>query len=222
MSPRVAPAIAAASLAIALAACSAAATPTAAPTDAMHPVPVPSAVPTPAATTPVAPPITTPSIDAGNVTDSTAGPEVSIEPAGTGTIRVTLADPAARAWRIAVEGTGDHAGDAWVLTVQTGDVAPDITTIETANGVTGEPVVQEGLQAGTAKGRICAASLPVCVVASSVALPSGGNGTLGLELIRTDPAVAMNVAGSTAAWPADPFVLGPWTTTEAFPWEAGT
>ena len=79
---------------------------------------------------------------------------------------------------------------------------------------------QPSLEMGATTGKVCSASLPMCVRLASVQLPHGGNGILVLALTRTDPAAAMSVAGATARWPTDPFVLGPWTTTEAFPWDA--
>ena len=97
-------------------------------------------------------------------------------------------------------------------------MAPSITTLETVNGVAGDPQEQPGLEAGAATGRVCATSLPVCVNAASVRLPDQGNGTLTLELTRLEASADLSVTGGTAAWPSEPFVLGPWTTTEAFPW----
>jgi hypothetical protein len=152
--------------------------------------------------------------------DGSGTPELSIEPAGAQAIRVTLADPAAKAWRVVVTGTGSRAADRWVVEVETGDVGPAITTTDTIAGTAGEPQEQPGLEAGDARARICSTVLPVCIVAATVVLPDAGNGTLVLELVRTDAATALGVAAATAGWPADPFVLGPWTTTEAFPWEA--
>lgn len=172
------------------------------PSPTTAPSPVPTAIP-----------------DTGNV-DGGVTPALSVEPAGSTTIRVTLADPAAKAWRVTVSGTGAHSADRWTLTVETSDVAPVITTVETRNGVDGAPQERTALEAGDTTGRVCAANLPVCVPASSLALPRDGNGTLVVELARTNAAVALDVAGSTATWPTDPFVLGPWTTTEAFPWSA--
>ena len=48
--------------------------------------------------------------------------------------------------------------------------------------------------------------------------PPRGNGTLVVQLVRTDPSSALAASAATASWSTDPFVLGPWTTTAAFPW----
>ncbi len=171
-------------------------------------------VPTPAASPAI--PAATAIPDSGNV-DAPVTPALSIEPVSALAIRVTLADPSARAWRVSVAGM-DGTAERWTLTVETGDVAPVITTNETVNGVDGEPQELAGLEAGDATGRICSVAMPVCVRAASVVLPHDGNGTLVLEISRTDTTTALSVTGSTAGWPAEPFLLGPWTTTTAFPW----
>jgi hypothetical protein len=214
MSPRVTPLLAA--LSLALVACTSAAAP-AAPSQAGQtsatPNPAHTTAPT-SATTPAA----TASADTGNVS-SVVTPDFSVEPVGAQTIRVTLVDPNAKAWSFTVAGTGSRAPDAWTVVVETSDVAPAITTTERVAGVAGDPVEQVGLETGDAKGRVCSAVLPVCVIGRTVVLPDGGTGTLVLELVRTDGSVPLAVVGSTAGWPSDPFVLGSWTTTEAFPWE---
>jgi hypothetical protein len=219
MSRRFASLLLALSLAAALAACAAA--PSAAPASAPsspNPTSSPAATPapTPAATL-VATPAATSTPDTGNV-DGPGTPDFSVEPSGAQTIKITLTAPDAKAWRIAVAGTGDHAADRWDLTVETGDVAPVITTTEAPGGVAAEPVEQPKLELGTAKGKICSTTLPVCLVASSLSLPADGDGTIVLDLVRTDAGAALSVTAATAAWDGDPFVLGAWTTTEAFPW----
>jgi hypothetical protein len=147
-----------------------------------------------------------------------------VEPVGAVSIRVTLVDPAAKAWRVTVAGVGSSTGEAapgsWTLTVETGDVAPVITTTDTLNGVPGEPQEQQGLETGHPTGRVCSVAVPVCIRAASVVLPHDGNGTLVVEIGRSDTTVGLTVTGATAGWPNDPFMLGPWTTTSAFPWGA--
>ena len=177
-----------------------------------------SSEPSPA--TPTAIPAATP--DSGNV-NAPVTPALSVETVGAVAIRVTLADPAAKAWRLTVAAPGSAGGSAdaiWTLTVETGDVAPVVTTTDAQNGVPGEPKEQPGLEAGAGTGRVCSLAVPVCVRAASVVLPHDGNGTLVLELGRTDTTTDLTVTGSTAGWPTDPFALGPWTSTEAFPWGA--
>jgi hypothetical protein len=175
--------------------------------------------PTAVAAVPTARPLPTATPDSGNV-DAPVAPELSVEPQTANTIGVTLVDKNAKAWQIVVHGTGDRASNSWVLSIETGDVAPVITTTETKKGVEAQPEEQPSLEMGVTTGKVCSTSLPMCVRLASVRLPRSGNGTLVLALTRTDPAAAMSVAGATARWPTDPFVLGPWTTTEAFPWDA--
>lgn len=208
MSPRVAPVLAFAVVSFAVAGCTGAASA------------APSAPPTPSSSIPTAPVPTrvpTSSPDTGDVTVGT-GPELSVEPRGTGAIAATIADPAAKAWRIVVTGIGDQGGDQWVLEVETGDVSPMITTTETVAGVTGEPVDRSSLADGTGPARVCSTVLPACVEAAGFRLPDNGDGMLSARLVVTDPAASLAVTGATATWPGEPFVLGPWTTTEAFPW----
>jgi hypothetical protein len=230
MSPRVAPFVAL--VAVVVAACSATGSGSGSAAPSFVTVPAPAAA-SPAATVgpsavaavpsarrrPTARPRPTVTPNTGNV-DAPVTPELSIELQTASTIRVTLLDPSAKAWQVIVRGTGGRATNRWLLTVETSDVAPVITTTDTTRGVEAQPVEQPGLETGATTGKVCSSSLPICVRLASVRLPNGGNGTLVLSLTRTDPAVAMSVAGATARWPTDPFVLGPWTTTEAFPWDA--
>jgi hypothetical protein len=161
----------------------------------------------------------TASPDEGNV-DGAIVPALSIEPVAAQTIRVTLADGSARAWRVTVQGTGNRAGDRWVFEVDTGDVGYTITAQDAEGGVEGVPREQPGLAAGQTDGSLCSSALPVCVAADSVRLPENGDGTLVLELTRTDAMQPLEVAAATAGWQGDPFTLGPWTITEAFPWDS--
>jgi len=220
MSSRVTPAFAALALALTLGACAgfsspvAPGQPVASPT-VTHLAPLATAAPV---ATP-APSFATASPDTGNV-DGPGAPDLSVEPVGAQTIRVTLVNTDAKAWRLVVAGTGRRATDSWTLDVATGDVGPAITTTEVTAGVAGDPVEQPALEMGDATGRVCSAALPVCLIAKTLVLPDGGNGTLVLELVRTDASVSLAVSAATAGWPSDPFVLGPWTTTDAFPWDS--
>ncbi len=220
MKPRLAPLLVSLPVAAALVACSAGA-PAASSPEAKGPPPPPAASPSLA---PVAPPsatvpVASSSPDQGNV-NGPGTPDLSIEPVGAQALRVTIADRSAKAWRLVVAGTGSRAGDRWVLEVETGDVAPAITTLDTRAGVDGDPQAQPGLEQGETAGRVCSSVLPVCVAASSVRLPENGDGTLEVVLTRTDASVPLGVSAATAGWPAEPFILGPWTATEVFPWQA--
>lgn len=226
MSPRFVPSLAAAALSLVVAGCAGAGTmgatsavPSASTTPA-SPVAAATSAPTAAPTSaptvrPSAAPTASP--DSGNVEDP-AGPVLSVEPISAVAIRVTLADPAAKAWRVSVSGTGAEARSRWDLTVETGDIAPAITTRETLGGVASEPVEQTALESGSPAGRICSVAVPVCIRAASVVLPADGNGTVVLEITRTDTTAPLEVTGATAAWAGAPFILGPWAATESFPW----
>lgn len=213
MSARVAPVLAPVVVALALAGCTGAAriappAPSAPsfvtswfPRSSSAPAPLPASQP-----------------DTGDVAGASTGPELSIEPFGTDTIAATVTDPAAKAWRFVVAGTGDRSGDQWVLQVETGDVGPVVTSIETVGGLTREPVDRTSLVDGSPAARVCSVVLPVCVEAIGLRLPQDGDGTLLARLVVTDPAVPLAVTGATATWAGEPFVLGPWTSTAAFPW----
>lgn len=222
MSPRIAPSLAAAALSLVIASCAGTGV-----TGANSPAPsttsTASGPSAPATATPTAEPSIVPSPlpsaspDSGNVEDS-GGPVLSVEPVSAVTIRVTLADAVAKAWAVTVAGTGTEARSRWSLDVETGDITAVVTTRETVAGAETAPVERPALESGSPSGRICSVAVPVCVRAASVVLPADGNGTVVLELTRTDTTVQLEVTGATATWTGAPFILGPWTTTEAFPW----
>jgi hypothetical protein len=175
------------------------------------PSPLPS---TPAATNEPAPSATTPP---ASTPPATANPDLAVERAGRGAIRATVTDAAAKSWRLVVAGTGSHAGDRWTIEVDTGDMGPVVAASETINGHEGEAVELATLEEGGANGRICATRLPVCLDAATFRLPQG-DGSVAATLVATDAAAPLTIAGGHAAWPSEPFVLGPWTTTDAVPW----
>jgi hypothetical protein len=161
-------------------------------------------------------PVATP--DSGNVEEPPSGPVLTIEPDGRGTIRATLEDPTAKAWRIVVAGTGQLAADRFEVTVETGDVAPSVLVTEIRDGQVVSVMDLGGFGDPTAAAGGCHGRLPVCVDADSIRLPRHGDGRLAVDLERTDTTTEMTVTGATAGWPGEPFILGPWTGTEAFPW----
>lgn len=221
MSSRFAPSLAAAALALVIAGCAAAGPGAASPVPSTPPAassPVAAATSAPTSKPTIRPPAApTASPDSGNVEDP-AGPLLSVEPISAVAIRVTLADPAAKAWQVSVSGTGADARSRWDLTVETGDITPAITTREAVSGVASEPVEQTALEVGSPTGRICSIAVPVCIRAASVVLPADGNGTVVLEITRTDTTAPLVVTGATATWAGAPFILGPWAATEPFPW----
>ena len=177
--------------------------------------PSPSLAPsTPPATIEPAPSATTPPATSPS---ATANPDLAVERAGRGAIRATVTDAAAKSWRLVVAGTGSHAGDRWTIEVDTGDMGPVVAASETINGHEGEAVELATLEAGGTSGRICATRLPVCLDAGTFRLPQG-DGRVAATLVATDAAAHLTIAGEHATWPSEPFVLGPWTTTDAVPW----
>jgi hypothetical protein len=218
MIPRSAPALVTAlALGAALAACGAAVAPSPSarpvaqaplPTPVLSPVVTP--VPTPAST-PAPTPIT------GDVDGAIGGPELTIEALDDHTIIATLEDPAAKAWRLVVAGTGDRSGERWDLVVETGDIGPVITATEVRNGVAADVLDLTGFWDGTATAGGCHSTLPVCVDADGFDVPEG-DGRFSVRLQLPESGVPLTVTGGTATWDGEPFILGPWRETIAFPW----
>ena len=233
MPVRIAPVVLATLALLAVAACSAAApaspssaspsfapiaqapdpTPIATPTHGPDPVvpvvdPVPDPVDSPSATPP----------DTGDVDGATGAPELTVEDVSADTIQVALVDPVAKAWRLVVAGTGDLATDRWEILVETGDVGPLITATEVRNDKVVDTMDLTGFGDGTAAAGGCHPLLGVCLDSDGFSLPADGNGTFSVRLTLLGPSHPLSVRGGTAGWPSEPFVLGPWTDTEAFPW----
>jgi hypothetical protein len=218
MSPRVAPVLAASLALIAVAACSASAAPSsvvpsANPVAPTAPVVTPAPVITPA-------PAATASPDAGNVDGSAPGPELTIEMGTRDTIRATLDDPAAKAWRLVVAGVGERAGDRWEIVVEAGDVGPVITATEVRDGRVVDEMDLSGFADGTSAAGGCHGTLPVCLSSDGFRLPQDGDGHFSVQLVLPEPGTPLSITGGTATWPGEPFVLGPWTDTEPFVWGA--
>jgi len=227
MSPRVAPVLAASFVLLLVAACGASAVPSAAKSS---PAPVPVAtsrvpavepvISVAPAPTPVPVPVVTASPDAGNVDGGGSGPELTIEMVDSQTIRATLDDPSAEAWRLVVAGVGGQAGDRWEILVEAGDVAPAITATEVRDGHVVDVMDLSGFADGTAAAGGCHSTLPVCLSSDGFRLPQDGDGRFSVQLVLPDPGTPLAITGGTATWPGEPFVLGPWTNTEPFPWGA--
>ena len=217
MSPRFAPVLAASLVLVVVGACSAA---TAAPATSAPATSAPGALPTfrptPRPTTP-APAVESPSPNAGDVSQG-PGPLLSVEFPAAETITATLQDPAAKAWRFVIAGTGARAGDRFELVVETGDIAPTITATDVRAGKIVEVRDLSGFGDGAAGTPACHGTLPVCAESTGFRLPANGDGTLSVRLTLRSPATPLMVTGATATWPGEPFLLGPWTVTESFPW----
>jgi len=186
-------------------------------TEAPHPTPIasPTLVPDPNPTPTEAP---TPTPITGDVDGATGGPELTVEDVDADTIQVILQDPAAKAWRVVVAGTGDRAHDRWEINVETGDVEPVITATEIHDDQVVDTMDLTGFGDGTAAAGGCHASLGVCLDSDGFTIPADGDGTFAVRLTLDGAKLPLTVRGGTAGWPAEPFVLGPWTDTEAFPW----
>ena len=183
--------------------------------------PAPTPVPTPVATS--ATPRTTPSPapttppDEGNV-DGDAYPQLAVEEPDKATLRVTLQDPSAKAWQLVIRGTGDLAFDRLEIEVVTSDVAPVITAREIHDSELVDTMDLSGYASGTAAAGGCHATLHVCIDSDGFKLPRKGNGRFRIQLSVAGAAGPLTIIGSTAGWPAEPFILGSWTDTDAFAW----
>jgi hypothetical protein len=219
MSPRRAPALAALLTLLAAAACTGGA-PVATPaTSAPPPFETPTSRPTP---TPVPMPSATASPNAGDVDGGGGGPQLTIEVLDDDSLLAMIEDPAAKGWRLVIAGVGARSDDRFEIVVETGDIGPLIQAIEVRGGEVVDVMDLTGLaDSGTAAAGGCHRTLPVCVDSDGFRLPDGGDGTFGVELTLPDAGTPMLITGATATWPAEPFVLGPWTETEAFPWGEG-
>ena len=223
MSARFAPLAAALVFLVAACAAPTAVAPSPAPPQALAPTPAaptPTPVPTNDAPTPPltgATPTATP--NAGQVDGSSGGPLLSVEFPGDRLVDVTLEDAAARAWRVVVAGTGGLSRDRFEVVVEAGDVGPVITATEVRDGEPVDVIDLSFYGEDTAAAGGCHRTLDVCVDSSSFTFADDGTGRLRIRLNMPDPASgALTITGGTAGWPAEPFVLGPWSDTEAFAW----
>jgi hypothetical protein len=189
-----------------------------APTPALPtPTPVPMTdAPTPPVTGAAAPTATP---NAGQVDGSGSGPQLTVEFPGDRLVDVTLEDAEARAWRVVVAGTGTLAGDRFEIVVEAGDVGPAITATEVLGGDAVNVIDLSFYGEDTAAAGGCHRTLDVCVDSSSFTFADDGTGRLRTRLNMPDPAGGeLTITGGTAGWPGEPFVLGPWSDTEAYPW----
>jgi hypothetical protein len=224
MSPRFAP-IATALVLLVVAACAApiAVAPSAAAPVAMAPtpaLPAPTPVPTnDAPTPPLTGPTPTSAPNAGQVDGSGAGPQLTVEFPADRLVDVTLEDAEARAWRVVVAGTGALAEDRFEIVVEAGDVGPVISATEIRGGEVGDAIDLSFYGEDTAAAGGCHRTLEVCVDSSSFTFADDGTGRLRTRLNMPDPSSGvLTITGGTAGWPGEPFVLGPWSATEAFAW----
>ena len=219
MTPRRAPLLAATIALFVVAAC---ATSSVAPSPRTAAGPVPTAVPTPIVSPLVMPSATlspTPPTDEGNV-DGNVYPELTVETIDPSTLRVTLDDPAARAWRLVIAGSGDLKYDRLEIEVETSDIEPVITAREIRDSEVVNVMDLSGYADGTAAAGGCHATLHVCVDSDGFRLPHNDNGRFRVRLSVANASGPLAITGSTAGWPGEPFILGPWVTTDTFVWSA--
>jgi hypothetical protein len=221
MSPRFAPVLAVAIALIAVAGCAGgpvAVVPTAAvPSSSVSPAPDPTPFPVPS--TALAEPTERPNV--GGVDGGGGGPELTIVALTDDSVQATLLDPAAKAWRLVVAGTGDRGDDRWEIVVETGDVGPTIIATEVVGGKVVDEMDLSGFADGTAAAGGCHSTLSVCLDSDGFRLPDNGDGTFSVRFQLPQAQVPLVIRGGTAAWAGEPFVLGPWRDTEAFPWGEG-
>lgn len=225
MSPRFAPIAPVIVLLVVVAAC---ASPTAVAPSPVAPVavaptpapPTPTPVPTSdAPTPPLTGPTPTSTPNAGQVDGAGAGPQLTVEFPGDRLVDVTLEDAEAQAWRVVVVGTGALAEDSFEIVVEAGDVGPVITATETRGGEVVDAIDLSFYGEDTAAAGGCHRTLEVCVDSSSFTFADDGTGRLRTRLNMPDPSRGvLTITGGTAGWPGEPFVLGPWSATEAFAW----
>jgi hypothetical protein len=120
-----------------------------------------------------------------------------------------------------VAGVGAEAGDWLEIIVETGDVAMNVEVREVRDGTVVDVADLSRFvvdRTGAAGG--CHGTLGVCYASDGFRLPQQGNGELLLRLDVRDVGT-LRFTGSTAGWPGEPFILGPWEETEPFIWPTG-
>ncbi len=221
MTPRRAPLLIVTIALLAVAACtssSVVSTPAAPSSGPVSTAPLPTPIPTPTVA-PTSAPTPTPPTDEGNV-DGDVYPELTVETLDPATLRITLQDPSAKAWRLVIAGSGDLAYDRLEVEVETSDVAPVITAREIRDSEVVSEMDLSGYLDGTAAAGGCHGTLHVCVDSDGFRLPRNGNGRFRMQLSVADASGPLAITGATAGWPSEPFILGPWVTTDTFPWSA--
>jgi hypothetical protein len=150
----------------------------------------------------------------GDVEGVQAGaPELVVESAGADALRVTAIDTGAKAWRISV---ADRAGDDRLeIVVETTDIVPGIRVDEIVDGkvvasddltrMPGDPTVAAGG---------CHRTLDVCYSSADIGVREG----VGFVAILTfrDTQRDFSIVASSASWPEEPFILGPWRDSQPF------
>jgi hypothetical protein len=186
--------------AVLIAACGASAPLTPAP--AVHPTSVP-AQPDPSAA------------PEGDVEGVQAGrPELAIEAVDGQTLLVTVGDATAKGWRITI--AGRDAADRLELVVESSDIAPGVHVDE----IVGDQVVATDdltrmPDEPTVAAGGCHRSLAICWSSDGIDIDEA-QGVVAARFHFENPSAAFAITGSTATWPAEPFILGDWHDSEVF------
>jgi hypothetical protein len=173
----------------------------------LTPVPVPSVVPTALP-------------NEGDVDGVQDGrPELTIESVTQDELRVTVMDPTAKAWRIAV--TGKDAADRLELIIETGDIAPGIRIDEiVGNEVVNTDDLTRMPDQPTVSAGGCHRTLGVCFSSDTIEV-GAANGIVSATFRFRDTSRPIAITGSTASWPGEPFILGDWRDSLSYrSWEA--
>ena len=96
----------------------------------------------------------------------------------------------------------------------------DVEPLIPAREIRDSEVVDEmdlSLYGGLGAAGGCHANLHVCVDSNGFRLPEDGNGRFRMRLSVADAVGPLAITGSTAGWPGEPFVLGPWSTPTPSP-----
>lgn len=178
----------------------------------------PASSPVTPAPSPLRPPLTDVPDNHGNQGNiGTEFPELSVERNADGTLRVSVTDPTAKAWRIIVAGTADRSDDRLELEAQVGDVEPSVVVRE----IDGDAVIDQQDLTGlsgelTAAAGGCHRTLPVCWASADLSPPAADGPTFAVDLALLDPDVELAIQGASADWLGEPFLVGPWRVSDPF------
>jgi hypothetical protein len=164
-------------------------------------------------------PIATPAPPEGDVDGAQEGaPELAIESDGTDSLEISVADSTAKAWRIRISGTNE--ADRLELIVETSDIAPGIHVDEiVGNEVVATDDLTRMPDEPTVAAGGCHRTVGVCFSSDGIKLDDA-NGVLTARFTFRDPSAPIAITGSTAGWPAEPFILGDWHDSQTFKsWE---
>ncbi|MFL5756354.1 MAG: hypothetical protein ACJ77N_08660 [Chloroflexota bacterium] len=138
-------------------------------------------------------------------------------------IRASVTDTAAKAWRIVIGGgTGDAnaAPDRLEIVVETSDVEAAVHVDEYVGGrLVDENDVTSQVGDATAAAGGCHRTLGVCYSSGSIRVPHR-DGRLTVDVTPTEQHPLI-VSGGSARWPGEPFILGPWRTTSSWRSDGG-